>query len=240
MGSTSLLFCSVGTRYFNEERRRALLRGKLSPFKHPMMCIITLRQHPSILHLRMSVYELMNLLLHFPSILSFFIQKGFGFGFQEKKNQFMKARRLNVVTERIAANLKMMQAYQMCYSKFDQEYDLYLRIREDAGFRNTISPENYSPILNQSEAFLVPKRLRNGGINDRLAFVTGHESALCYFQLPFVQMFSGWMLDDAMTNTESKFKRLYWIHECPKGQAFPTKNNKLDPMKTFQGRFIEQ
>jgi hypothetical protein len=135
------------------------------------------------------------------------------------------------------ANTVMMESYTRCWDSAQKgSYEWYVRLRDDIGFRRPFPPnatydgeEGYA-----SDAIITSSSDVKGGINDRMAIV-GPEVANCYFNLPYVKLFDGSYLDQAMVNTESYFNRIYWRSGCGNRTLF----HKFPPKKMEDGKFIE-
>jgi len=143
-------------------------------------------------------------------------------------------------TERnIVANFKMTESYTRCWNDVvasGKTYDLYVRSRDDLGFSNPLDMNSlYKEGLgSRPKTMITSYFLNNGGINDRLAFVSP-DSADCYFNVPYVKFYDGSHLDIAMHSTEVYFKRIYWHTDCVKN----TMTKAVIPRKMFGKEFVD-
>lgn len=125
------------------------------------------------------------------------------------------------------ANTAMVESYTRCWKTVLERrryYDLYIRIRDDAGLSKPINATVFTNV--GSSDIWTSNRRTNGGINDRLAFI-GSQAAECYFNLPYVRFFDGSYLDVGMRNTESYFKRIYWKAGCGDHQTIDVDVTKI-------------
>ncbi|KAL3940615.1 MAG: hypothetical protein SGBAC_004871 [Bacillariaceae sp.] len=118
--------------------------------------------------------------------------------------------------QRSVANTIMMESYTRCWDWAKQSgrsYKWYVRIRDDVAFQRPLMPKRTFDKIKGTNALITSAADTNGGINDRMAIV-GPKAAECYFNIPYIKMFDGSYLTDAMTNTESFFNRQYWSNKC--------------------------
>ena len=105
----------------------------------------------------------------------------------------------------VQANHIMLESYSRCWKdavKGKQNYNLYIRAREDVGFQDKISTSLFEQMSPHS---IVTSSCRvNSGINDRFAFISP-DSAECYFNAPFIRYYDGNHLG-GIFNTESMLK----------------------------------
>lgn len=141
-------------------------------------------------------------------------------------------------TNQVVANFRMVEGYTRCWHQVKatrKTYSLFIRSRDDMGLSNPLNMSLLHQEMGSKPRIIVTSAFRtNGGINDRLAFVSS-DAARCYFNDPYIKFFDGTSLDVAMRNTESYFKRVYWHTECAEIQT--TAN--INPRKMFNGRFLD-
>ena len=159
----------------------------------------------------------------------------------EHEHQYVKMNKqsfTDYTKHQIVGNFKMVRSYSRCWLDIERNgkaYDLFVRLRDDVGFA---TPLNVKVLSEQGLGLKLPtiitsKFLSNGGINDRLAFVSP-SSAKCYFNMPYIKFFDGSNLDSAMYNSESYFKRIYWHTRCAEIRT----SSEFNPQKIFNGRFL--
>ena len=139
--------------------------------------------------------------------------------------------------QQVIANFRMVESYTRCWHDVvasGKTYSLFVRARDDVGFSSPINTSLLHQELGSKPRVMVTSAFRtNGGINDRLAFVS-YDSASCYFNIPFVKFFDGSNLDVAMRNSESYFKRVYWHTNCAEIQT----TSGINPLKIFNGQTV--
>jgi hypothetical protein len=129
----------------------------------------------------------------------------------------------------------MSESYTRCWKDAqnqNKKYSLYVRSRDDVGFLEPLPESLFDDIPNN--AIIVSKCRSNGGINDRFAIVPA-DVAECYFNTPYVELYSGITLDVAFSNTESYFKRIFWKKNC----TSYVQRQELVPYKMEKGGFLE-
>ena len=140
--------------------------------------------------------------------------------------------------EVILANFLMVESYARCWSNAvasRKTYDLFVRTRDDQGFDTPLDVNVLYElgVFKPARTMITSKFLSNGGINDRIAFVSA-DSAKCYFTVPIIKLFDGSNLDVAMRNTESYFKRIYWHTDCANSRI----TDAFNPLKIFDRKFV--
>ena len=146
--------------------------------------------------------------------------------------------RLAYYTKQVVANFRMVEGYTRCWhcvQASKKTYDLFIRSRDDMGLSNPLNVSLLHQEMGSKPRIVLTSAFRtNGGINDRLAFVSS-DAAKCYFNDPYIKFFDGSSLDVAMRNSESYFKRVYWHTKCAEIQT--TAN--VNPRKMFNGQIVE-
>ncbi|CAJ1944255.1 unnamed protein product [Cylindrotheca closterium] len=161
-----------------------------------------------------------------------------------KKTSSMKTRQtfhakwsnIEEALQRSMANTIMMESYTRCWDWAKQSghsYKWYVRIRDDIAFQKPLIPKKTFDKIEDKNSLFSSTADANGGINDRMAIV-GPKAAECYFNIPYIKLFDGSYLDDAMTNTETFFNRQYWANKCGDRKTF-----RFKPRKIHNGKFID-